>query len=520
MDKSKRIKFLGTEDRVGMIYDVLNAMVSYGINIIAMETDPYICCKIKWDDNLSWPDFKDFMKNEVKEITDIIELDLLSFEKKELELKTIINNIDEGIIGVNKEGRIVYFNKKAQKLLGLDYVENNLFISEVLPIDIFDMSDQWQEAENIEIDCKNRMNNRLHLLSDIRIIKNESGIITCALIIFREMDNIRQLIQTINRPSMITFDDILGKSRRLLDAISLAKTVAPSNSSIMLRGESGTGKELFARAIHMSSRRRNNPFVAINCAAVPDNLLESEFFGYEKGAFTGANSAGKQGLFELATHGTLFLDEIGDLSPRMQAKILRVIQEQKVRRLGGKHEIPINIRIISATNKNLEAMIEDGNFREDLYYRLNVIPIYIPALRERKDDISILSKNFIRAFGKEVGKPNLNITDESLEVLENYHWPGNIRELQNVLERAVILAEDEIQIQHLQIDRIIPSVETSSSSYFDFEGLPIDLPELIKKVEYNYLKKACKNFKSSREIAKALGISHTTVINKMKKYDL
>ena len=298
------------------------------------------------------------------------------------------------------------------------------------------------------------------------------------------MDDVRRLIQTISRPSMISFEDIIGESESIKNTISLAKLVSKAEANIMILGESGTGKELFARAIHLNSRRGNGPFVAVNCSAVPDALLESEFFGYEKGAFTGANT-GKQGLFELATGGSIFLDEIGELPIHLQAKILRAIQEKQIRRIGGGKEIQIDVRIISATHRNLSAMVNEKTFREDLYYRLNVIPVNIPPLRERKEDISILAKYFTNLLGESADKPNLKITEDALKILQEYPWPGNVRELQNVMERAVIFVEDSIDVKHLLIANKLDSNETEKIIYNEENiEFPVNLPEIIKAIEY------------------------------------
>ena len=521
MKSIKRIKYIGAKNRVGMIYDVLQAMVSYGVNIETMELNPpFIYFKIEWDDGNSWTDFKDYMKKRVKETDDLVEIDMMNYEKKAKELDTVISNINEGVIALDKDGCITYFNKTCAKILGLNKKDSQgRHINAFIPNQVLNARMCSKDRDNIELVLKNH-NKQLNLMMDIRVIKNEAGVVTGSLIILRKIDDLRQLMQSISRPSMITFEDIIGESRAFKNALLLAKSVARSNSAVMLRGESGTGKELFARAIHEASLRCEHPFVAINCAAVPESLLESEFFGYERGAFTGASSSGKQGLFELATRGTLFLDEIGDLPVHLQAKILRAIQEQKVRRLGGEREISIDVRIISATNKNLEEMIEDGTFREDLYYRLNVIPIYIPPLRERKTDIPLLARHFISALGKAMNKTSLELTDEALETLLNYDWPGNIRELQNVIERAMNLADESIEKHHLMIQK--DNKKTMIKRGMPTKGmeLPVNLPKIFEEIEYYYLKQAKKIYTSSREIASALGISHTSALNKIRKYNI
>ena len=515
---SKKIKFLVKENKVGMAHKILAALASKEMNIITMEINPpYISVKVEWE-GIEWYEFKKWIKNEIKEILDITELDMMDSEKVAKELQIVINSMTDGIIAVNKQGNIEYYNSKASKLFNIEPKDKETNINLIIPKEIYNPNIDIDDKANIEVSTMIR-NKKVNLILNIKLIKNNLGIKMGALLIFKEMDDVRRLIQTISRPSMISFEDIIGESDSIKNTISLAKSVSTAEANIMILGESGTGKELFARAIHLNSRRGNGPFVAVNCSAVPDALLESEFFGYEKGAFTGANT-GKQGLFELATGGSIFLDEIGELPIHLQAKILRTIQERQIRRIGGTKEIPIDVRIISATHRNLSAMVSEKTFREDLYYRLNVIPVNIPPLRERKDDISILARYFTKLLGESADKPRLKITEDALERLQEYSWPGNIRELQNVMERAVIFAEDSIDAKHLLIANKLDSDETEKIIYNEEDiEFPVNLPEIIKAVEYEHIIKARKQFNSSREIAKALNISHTTVIKRIKEYD-
>jgi DNA-binding NtrC family response regulator len=236
------------------------------------------------------------------------------------------------------------------------------------------------------------------------------------------------------------FLDIVGKSLKMREVYHLIDRVAPSNSSVLILGESGTGKELVARAIHQKSRRKDNPFVVINCAALPESLLESELFGYRKGAFTGA-FADKKGLFEEADGGTIFLDEIGEITPAVQVKLLRVLQNGEIRRIGGSENSRVDVRVLAATNKDLHQQVKTKAFREDLFYRLNVITLTLPPLRERKDDVSLLAYHFLKKFAEKTSKKVERISMDTLQTLEEYRWPGNVRELENVIERAVVLAE-------------------------------------------------------------------------------
>jgi len=240
-----------------------------------------------------------------------------------------------------------------------------------------------------------------------------------------------------------SYRNIVATSAKMQEVLSTVERVAPSNSTILLGGESGVGKDLIARAIHEHSRRANGPFIKINCTAIPENLLESELFGFEKGAFTGA-VASKPGKFELADKGTIFLDEIGDVPPAIQVKLLRVLQEREFERLGGTKTLKVDVRLVAATNRNLRTALEQGTFREDLYYRLNVVPIDIPPLRERKEDIPGLVDHFLARLGRESGKEIRGVTPAALRQLVSFHWPGNVRELENIIERAVALSGDEV----------------------------------------------------------------------------
>lgn len=515
MKEVRRIKINGTPNRIGLIYAVLKEIAAYGINIITMESDPYICCKIEWDNHMSEEDFSKYMKSKIPEITYISYIDLMEYEKNQAELTTLLNNIDDYILNLNPDGCIVNYNEKSEFLIK-NIKKGNKHINDIIPKNLLNVKTISQKC-NVEFSI-NIGSKEKWFLADINPIKNESGILTSYCVIIKKMDNIRKLINTITRPSMVTFEDIIGNSKEIKNSINLAKSVAPTNSSILIRGESGTGKELFARAIHMDSKRASSPFVCVNCASIPETLLESEFFGYERGAFTGANTSGKQGYFELANGGTLFLDEIGDLSTHLQAKILRALQEKKIRRIGGTHEIDIDVRIISATHRDLEQMIEDKTFREDLYYRLNVIPVYIPPLRDRTGDVELLIDYFIKNISKKLDKPYIKIEQNAMDALMSYSWPGNVRELNNIIERAISIADKVITLDDLMMNnKVIINSDVERNKKND--EFPLNLPEIVEEIEKRYIMKAFKKFGSYRKVADNLNISHTSVMNKIREYN-
>ena len=319
----------------------------------------------------------------------------------------------------------------------------------------------------------------------------------------------------INKDYKITLDNIIGNSDLIVQTKRNALIASRSTSTILITGESGTGKELFARSIHNHSDRVDNPFVTVNCAAIPDNLLESELFGYEEGSFTGAKKGGKLGKFELADKGTIFLDEIGDMSLHLQAKLLRVLQERELDKIGGKSNIFIDVRIIAATNKNLETMVKNGSFREDLYYRLNVIPIKLPSLRERRGDIPLLINYMIDEYSHKLEKEILGIDENAKQLLINYSWPGNIRELQNVIEYSINMSQSKV----LTLDSMPKSIMN-----IDYDKKEEGTEEIrtLEELEIREIKKDLikyKDYKKDKELAaKSLGISRATLYRKLEKY--
>ena len=320
------------------------------------------------------------------------------------------------------------------------------------------------------------------------------------------------------------FASIIGKNARMQEIYQLIEKVAPTPASVLITGESGTGKELVARAIHINSPRENGPFISVNCAALPETLLESELFGHERGAFTGATSM-RKGRFELADTGTLFLDEIGDIPLPLQAKLLRVLQERTFERVGGVKTIKVDVRILTATNRDLKDEVDKTRFREDLYYRLNVLHIHLPPLRDRVDDIPMLAEHFINKFSKLLNKPNLKISGDALRYLAGLSWEGNVRELENTIERAAILCSDEvIQAGDVHPDIVGGEDVANWSPNGDFDKfLPSDLPlpEVLSGVEEKMVRRALEEANNVQaRAAENLGITKSLLQYKMKKYKL
>lgn len=328
----------------------------------------------------------------------------------------------------------------------------------------------------------------------------------------QEEEKLRRSLE--HEQQQLKHENMIAQDRNTLKAAALAGRVAPLDATVMLLGETGVGKEVFAKYIYQHSNRKDQSFVKVNCGAIPENLIESELFGYEKGAFTGANKNGKMGLLKLADKGTIFLDEIGELPLSMQVKLLRAIQEQEIEPVGGTKPVKIDVRIIAATNRNLEKMMAAGEFREDLYYRLMVFPIEIPPLRERKADIALLAQFFLDNFNKKYNFQK-KLSKSSLYMLNDYEWPGNIRELKNIIERAVIISgEDEIEPEHLSIVDKKSSRHTSS-----MPKLTTDLKDYLEKLEYEYMKQAYEEYGNVRDAAKSLGMNFSTFVRKRKKME-
>ena len=330
----------------------------------------------------------------------------------------------------------------------------------------------------------------------------------------KKIDNLIEQNKYLNEELFSSFEEMVGNSDPIKKVFEMIDQVADKDSTVLISGESGTGKELVARAIHKRSRRAENPFIKVNCGALNDNLLESELFGHEKGAFTGAIKQ-RRGRFELANNGTLFLDEIGDISPAMQIKLLRVIQEGEFERVGGEETLKTDVRIISATNKDLKKLINDGKFREDIFYRLSVIPINLPPLREREKDIPLLLNHFIKKNAKKNHQEENKINVDGIKLLQNYSWPGNIRELENLIERLCVISNGNF----IQPELIAQHISGRISSYQNYDNLPLD--DALNSFEKNMIVQAMKKADGVKNrAAKILGINTSSLYYKLEKYDL
>lgn len=445
-------------------------------------------------------------------------------------LSYIAEQIEEGICAIDKDGVVIMWNKFMQERYNIS-AETILGrkMNEFL-VDTISERALNTKTSISDIYYSKKINEDLDLYGVVRAKpiywKDEFVGVVCTEVDVEEarrindelavtQEKIKYLENEVKQLSMSEFDQILGKSYQLEKAKNIAKQVARTNSSIMLNGESGTGKEVFARAIHEYSGKKGT-FIPVNCSAIPQELFESEFFGYAPGAFTGASKNGKAGIFELANGGTVFLDEISELPYNMQAKLLRVLQEREVRRVGGDETIKINVRIISASNKDLNQMILDGKFRDDLFYRLNVVEIKLPPLRDRNEDIGILIYHFLEKECMENNKPFLKISRSAFKMLERYEWKGNIRELKNTIENMVVLASKPT----LEIDDIPEYIKKSMSERSN-EQYPMDLKIAVEIFEKNKIKSAIEMAEGNKtKAAKILNIPRTTLYYKLEHYGI
>ena len=432
-----------------------------------------------------------------------------ALEIQSQEINQMIDGFRYGVICVDLGGMIKYINKSAENMLNVSREGViNKKVDEFVP----ETGSLVMLKNNNQIKHKNRKTSYLIKSHEIRL---QDAKVSTIIELHKTSEMIKDAYNLLERRQAFTFNDIISKSECIEQVKEISKKVSRNSSTILIRGESGTGKELFARAIHSESPRSHAPFIAINCASIPDNLLESELFGFEGGSFTGARPQGQIGKFELANGGTLFLDEIGDLPIHLQPKILRVLQENAFTRIGGNDVIEIDVRLIAATNKNLEKMIEDGLFREDLYYRLNVIPIMLPPLRVRRDDIVLLSEHLLEKYCVKLGTGSKVFSSDIQKIFSTYRWPGNVREMENLIEYLVNITRDDV----ISADNLPDSIR--NQDYSELVHSEMDLKSRTELFEAQVIESMIQMYGDSTEakqkIASILGVNLTTLYRKIKK---
>ncbi|HQQ87436.1 MAG TPA: sigma 54-interacting transcriptional regulator [Smithellaceae bacterium] len=432
------------------------------------------------------------------------------------EQNIILDSIADGVFSVDKDWRISSFNRAAEKITGVSRKDAvGQLCKDVLKADICERNCCLRATMRTGKPIVNRnvyiidAEGRKRPISiSTALLRDKKGKLLGAVETFRDISVEEDLRKAIEKK--YSFADIISKNHRILQLFDILPDIAASNSTVLIEGESGTGKELFARAIHDLSSRKNQLFVAVNCSALPDTLLESELFGYKEGAFTDAKKD-KPGRFRLAENGTLFLDEIGEITPSMQVKLLRVLQEKTYEPLGATQSVEHNVRIIAATNKDLDVLVREGSFREDLYYRINVFKIILPPLRERMEDIPLLIDHFIERFNVLQKKSIQGVSEEAMSVLMSYSYPGNIRELANIIERAFILCKTDL----IEKKTLPESLFAMSANHKDSEV------SSLRDVEAAYLLNALKQNNWDRQkTARQIGIHKSTLYRKIKSLDI
>ncbi len=471
-----------------------------------------------------------------RDITEILDLaeEITDLKEMQIMFEAIFNSTQDAISVVDQDGIGVLINPAYTRLTGLskeDVIGKHCSVDisegESIHLKVLDTKKPIKgvrikvgpKRKDVIIDAapilvRGKLRGSVGVIHDLTEIKRLTS----------ELDEAKQIIRKLE--AKYTFDDIIGSHDKLTSAIEKAKIAATTPATVILRGESGTGKELFAHAIHNASNRKHCQFVRVNCAAISEGILESELFGYEEGAFTGAVKGGKKGLFERADGGTIFLDEIGEIKMSTQAKLLRVLQEKEIVRVGATKATTIDVRVLAATNLDLEKAVKDGVFREDLYYRLNVIPIRIPSLREHKKDIYGLTRHFIRKYNQEYGRYVTDISGEALEMFMEYDWPGNVRELENFIGRAIINMQfNETVIKSYHLPQNIKAqgkkhVESTFNIDEKQESIP-SLHEVVEEVEKKYIKEILKkNNYNKTQTAKELKLSIRNLYYKIEKYEI
>ncbi|MBM7836228.1 transcriptional regulator with PAS, ATPase and Fis domain [Clostridium sardiniense] len=444
-------------------------------------------------------------------------------------LNTVMDSVNEWVVVVDRDAKITMMSKAYKEFLG-EYSPEGKHVTEV--IDNTKMHEIVKSGKSIIGDIQYIRGNRMIAM---RVPVKKDGLIIGAVgkVMFKDISDYYSLGKQITklekeleyyknelgneRSAKYFFSDIIGDSEENTKVKEIAARAAKTRSNVLIIGESGTGKELLAHAIHNASYRRQGPFVKINCAAIPEELIESELFGYEEGAFTGAKKSGKKGKFELANNGTILLDEIGDMPLSSQVKLLRVLQEREIEKIGGNVVKEIDVRIISSTNKNLKKAIEEGKFREDLYYRLNVIRISVPPLRNRKKDIEPLANILKRKVADKLGIYVEGISKEAMERLKEYDWPGNIRELENAIERSINMLDSDIYIQEKHLPEKL--IQKKSKYIRDTKGKY--LKDIVSEVEKEVISECLKDVDwNKNKAAKILGISRVGLYKKIEYYNL
>ena len=505
------------EDRLGLTRELLDRLVEHNIDLRGIEIDTSGIIYLNFPE-LEFRDFQHLMP-EIRRIPGVYDVKTIPYmpsEREHHEIEALLKALPDLVFSLDSKGRVTQANQAALTTLGLSVDEvRGVALGSLVKGFSFT---RWLEASEIKPQtCKLSLGGEEYL-GDLMplFVAEEKGrqALAGAVVVLKSARRVGMHFSALHAVEVGGFEHLQAESQKMKEVLAQAAKLAMQDAPLLIVGETGTGKELLARACHGASLRSSHPFMALNCAAMPDNVAESELFGYAPGAF-GNNTEGKRGVLELASGGTLMLDEIGDMSPHLQTKFLRVLQDGVFRRVGDEQEVRVNVRFICTTQKQLLDLVHEGKFREDLYYRLNVLSLSLPPLRERKADIMALAQQFVARFASELQRPRPRFTRNMAEYLTAYRWPGNVRQLRNCLYRAMTLLEgDELGPEHVDLP-----VAADAMPLIDewFEG---GLDEAVKRFESRLLERLYPAFPSTRQLAKRLGVSHTAIANKLREYGI
>ncbi len=515
-----KIELIG-QNRSGITQEVLANLADHKLDLAAVEVETrhiYIDLPDLTEKNL--PEVSRSLLT-IGGIEKISRIDLLPLERRHLHLDALLSTIPDPVFAIDTSGTILSANTAATKPLGMH--ETDLIgtpIDRVLKSDngvtlATDLLEQHpKEVTLAEQPYLLELKPIYSQTTDNHSDSNQPGVAVGSMLMLQAPPRLGHHISKVQMRSVSGFDAIAGQCRTLLQVKERALRFAAINAPLLIQGETGTGKELFARAVHQAGPLSSTAFLALNCATLPENLVESELFGYAAGAFSGAARSGKPGLFELADGGTIFLDEIGEMSLYVQAKLLRVIQDGSFRRVGGKNERKVKVRIICATHRDLEQLVGEGQFREDLMYRLNILNLQLPPLRQRREDIAPLAELFLAQAAAQIDCPTPPLSEAAKDILEAQPWPGNVRQLENILFRTVALS----------LDSPVGADELNSAGINTTENVADEANESLKSAhaafEKNLLTKLYQTYPSTRKLAARLGVSHTTIADKLRLYGI
>ncbi|AEE22291.1 transcriptional regulator, TyrR [Glaciecola sp. 4H-3-7+YE-5] len=507
---------ISCQDRLGITQDVLDILVSHEVDLRGIEINEMGKIYLSFP-NMDFEEFQHLMPKirKIEGIDDVKTIPFMPLEREQNQLRALLQTLPDPVFSVDTKGRILLINDAVT--VSLETARESLIGVEIDELVKGFNATRWLESKKItSLTQKVRFIEQNYLADILPVMVPDSGgepILAGAVFILKSEQRLGQQLTVFHEASLDSFMSIQASSKIMKKVVREAKRMAELDGPIMLYGETGSGKELIAHACHEASRRKDANFLVLNCASLPDNVAETELFGYAAGAF--GQSSGKEGLLELAQGGSLFLDEVGDMSPQLQAKLLRVLQDGKFRRVGDTKEVKVDVRFICTTQKDLAQLVQEGRFREDLYYRLNVLSLGIPPLRERKMDIIPLAETFLKQHSLTLGRKVPKLTKSCVDYIQAYPWFGNVRQLENVLYRAVSLLEgNDLGKEHIQIPS---SANAMSFVNEDFEG---SLDEEVKRYEKSILQRLYPSYPSSRLLAKKLGLSHTAIANKLRDYGI